>query len=73
MGFGDDSVDTHCVDDGGGGDGEAEGGGGDGEVEGGGGDGEVEGGGDGVASVKGVNRAILDRRAKLASELSRRA
>jgi len=45
VGFGDDSVDTHCVDDGGGGDGEAEGGGGDGEVEGGGGDGEVEGGG----------------------------
>ena len=26
-----------------------------------------------IASVKGVNRAILDRRAKLASELSRRA
>ena len=26
-----------------------------------------------LASVKGVNRAILDRRAKLASELSRRA
>ena len=25
-----------------------------------------------IASVKGVNRAILDRRAKLASELSRR-
>ena len=26
-----------------------------------------------IASVKGVNRAILDRRAKLASKLSRRA